>query len=192
MSNNAYRQSGAGVGSQRHSQSGQDASLFNDADRVVPSNVERRTLTLCFGPFGDLCRGNPAAGDGPSSFANDEERVYEIRLNRILIRGLSATTEPEMIQFQLKGENALPHPLGYGPGEKHPWVYLTGTDFTINEPVDFRKFVLASDIEGRIKIGPDPTASIREGLNGAPMTWEHIVVELLVTYKHFQKTMARI
>lgn len=167
----------------------------NDADRVVPTTTEQRTLTFLFNQDGNLLNPNysSVADTGPTSFANDEERIYEVRLERIYIGdprqadGTVFSGAVPFVSFQFNGENGLPHPLGYGPGEKFPYLYIMSEDWRNEKPISFDDTILASDIEGRIKIGPDPTINLKyQGTVG--MTWSFVCVELLVTYKHFQKT----
>ena len=165
--------------------------FWSKADKVMPDDTDQRTITLAFDSAGNVTRPYPDAGTASVGTSIDEERIHEVRLNSILIKTLAGTTINSAVQFQLNGDNNLPAALGYGPGQKHGYVYLLGTDFTAATVTTFRKLILASDIEGRIRFGLNPTAKLIDGESGAALTWDYIYVELLVTYRHAQKTFGQ-
>ena len=158
------------------------------ADLIVPTYEEWRTVTLSFGADGDVTRPNAGGGTAPIGSSIDEERIYEVRLQSILINGLSTPTIVGAIQFQLSGKANLPHNLGYGPGQKHSLVTLLGTDFTVPARTTYDKLILSSSLDGKIVFGPTPTIEMRDSETGEKLTWTRCYIELRVLYKHYQKT----
>lgn len=157
-------------------------ALSSTANKVLPVTIDERTITLAFGSSGQLARPNPADGYAATSSEIDNNRTYKVELTRILFDTLTTGTTDNALQFMLKGEKVLPHTLGYGPGDGHDYVTLTGTDFTTAAATEFvNAIVLSTDLGGNIKFGKNPSIRVRDGKTGAERTFTMCYLTLRVT-----------
>lgn len=162
---------------------------FARAAHVVPTTTERRTITLAFGSDGHVLNANPSMGAAQVSTEIDQQRCYEVRLDRFLVSAMSTTSNNYVVQLSLTGDHGLPHPLGYGPGNSHEYVTLTDTDFTTATAAQFDQgVILGSDVEGGLRFGRSPKVQLRDGVTGAAVTWTYIFLQLSVLTQHEQKT----
>lgn len=153
---------------------------------VVPSTYVNHTLTLLFNDAGQLL--NEIKNESNlDSVHIDHWRIHEVRLNAIRVKGLLPLADPDVIRLYPETANGLPNVNGHVAGPNN-FIYLMGDAFDTDKVQRFfLPIVLASDNDGRIRIGREPRFRARTE-DGTPLTYENMLVELGVTYRTLNKT----
>lgn len=153
---------------------------------VVPSTDVHHTLTLLFDDSGQLLN-EVKNSSNLDSVHTDHWRIHEVRLNAIRITGLPVLADPDVVRLYPETQNGLPNVNGHTAGP-NDFIYIMGDGFDTDKVHRFfLPIVLASDNEGRIRIGRQPRFRVRTEA-GAAVSYTNMLVELGITYRTLNKT----